>query len=75
MNVVCPRATTHGALGPNGGEPVLSDRRANRRNERAAGINKGEKRRLGPQHSPTKLMGVIELPYTDSVAAETDPIF
>ena len=39
-----------------------------------AGSKKGEKRRKGPQSSnPT--MGVIELPYTGSVAAETDPVF
>jgi quinolinate synthase len=40
----------------------------------ARGIRKGEKRRQCPQSS-ARLMGVIELPYTRSVAAETDPIF
>ncbi len=39
-----------------------------------AGNKKGEKRREGPQ-SPNPTMGVIELPYTGSVAAETDPVF
>jgi quinolinate synthase len=41
----------------------------------ARGINKGEKRRREPQSSRRKHMGVIELPYTGSVAAETDAIF
>ncbi len=50
--------------------PAQAQTRQNR-----TGIKKGEKRCRSPQSLFRKFMGVIELPYTASVAAETDAIF
>src|SRR5579871_2415664 len=50
--------------------PALAQTRQSR-----TGIKKGEKRRRSPQSFSRNFMGVIELPYTASVAAETDAIF